>query len=197
MKIITAESGPRLTLTVTDTERATAKEVKNDFKGITKKLDKSVRSVSDLKKVIVEKHPSQEDLKGKYRGRLIRYRRQIQKVFNDFLMDVQSALEKLSKISDPDMLRLREILAAEVGELSDGAEAILDLLNDTDRDGFTKTLEQICAQMEKRQRSIKDVIDNQLFGHIDQDILGKMRISELHFKIMRRARILKQLARKG
>lgn len=193
----TAETGPRLTLTVTDTERAVAKEVKDEFKDILKKLDKSVRSITDLKKVIVEKHPSQEDLKNKYRGRLLRYRRKIQKVFNDFLMDVQASLEKLAKISDPDMLRLREILAAEVGELSDGAEAVLDLLQDVERDGFTKTLEQICAQMEKRQKSIKDVIDNQLFGHIDQDVLGKMRISELRFRIMRRARVLKQLARKA
>ena len=104
-------------------------------------------------------------------------------------------MEKLAKISDPDMIRLREIIIAEIGELSDGAEAIIDLLNETDRESFTKTIEQVAGQVEKRQRSIIEVIDSQLFNHIDHDILGKMKISDLQFKIRRRARIVKQLVR--
>ena len=46
------------------------------------------------------------------------------------------------------MIRLREIIIAEVGELSDGAEAVLELLKEISRDSFTKTLEQITAQIE-------------------------------------------------
>jgi hypothetical protein len=194
MTIVYAD-GPKMTLVVTDSERTIAKEVKVEFKDIIKRLDKSLKSITELRTALVEKHPTQEELKTKYRGRLLRYRRKIQDVFNAFLMAVKHALEKLADISDPDMIRLREILVAEVGELSDGAESILDLLKEPDKEGFTKTLEQICAQLEKRQKSIKDVIDNQLFGHLDHDILGKMKISELQFKIKRRARILRQLVR--
>jgi len=193
MKQIIADSGPKMTLVVTETERAIAKEVKIEFKDIIKKLDKSIKAVIELRSALIEKHPTKEELKTKYRGRLLRYRRKIQDVFNKFLISTKSALEKVVDISDPDMIRLRGILVAEVGELSDGAEAILDLLKEPDKDGFTKVLEQICAQLEKRQKSIKDVIDGQLFGHIDHDILGKMKISELRFKIRRRARILRQL----
>ncbi len=188
-------SGPKMSLDVTDAERVAAKEAKDDFKEILKKLEKSVKSIIDLKNAITEQHPTQEELTKKYRGRLLRYRRKIQSVFNDFLLSTKNALEKLTRISDPDMLRLREILAAEVGELSDGAEAVLDLLKEPDREGFTVTLERISAQLEKRQRSVKDVIDTQLFGHLDHDILGKMRISQLRFNMKKRARIIKYLVR--
>jgi len=184
-----------MTLTVTDHERAIAKQVKEEFKRILHKLDKAVRSIADLRDAMVEERPSKEDLKSKYRGRLLRYKRKIRNIFNEFLSSVKSSLEKLSKISDPDMIRLREILIAEIGELSDGAEAIMDLLGETDREGFSKTIEQVSSQVEKRQKSIIDVIDNQLFNHIDHDILGKMKISDLQFRIRRRARIIKQLAR--
>jgi len=190
-----AETGPRMTLTVTDHERAIAKQIKADFKQILRKLDKAVRSVSDLRDAIVEQRPSKDDLKTKYSGRLLRYRRKIRNIFNEFLSSVKNSLEKLSKISDPDMIRLREIIIAEIGELSDGAEAIMDLLKETDREGFTKTIEQVATQIEKRQRSIIDVIDNQLYNHIDHDILGRMKISELQFRIRRRARIIRQLTR--
>ena len=109
--------------------------------------------------------------------------------------DPQNPLELLDQISDPDMLRLREILGAEIAELSEGCKAVLDLLKETDKKDFTKTLERIAAQLEKRQRSIEDVITSQLYSHLNHDILGRMRISEMRFKIKRRARILKQFIR--
>jgi hypothetical protein len=192
-----ALAGPRMTLMVTDNERAVAKQVKEDFRNILQKLDKSVRSITDLRDAMAEERPSKEDLKHKYRGRLLRYRRKIRNIFNEFLSNVKNSLEKLSKISDPDMVRLREIIIAEIGELSDGAEAVMDLLKETDREGFSKTIEQITAQIEKRQKSIIDVIDNQLFNHIDHDILGRMKISNLHFNIQRRKRIIKYFMRNG
>jgi len=190
----TAESGTRMVLNVTDAERAKASEVKDDFKKVLNKIDDSIKIITDLKNSIVEQRPTKDDLQNKYLGRLLRYRKKIRDSFNDFLTLTRTSLEKLAEISDPDMIRLREIIIAEIGELSDSAEAMMDLLNEPGRDGFTKTIEQISSQMEKRQKSIKDVINEQLFNHIDHDILGKMKISELQFNIRRRARIIRQLA---
>lgn len=195
MKLTTADTGARMTLSVTDAERSTAKQVKTNFDDIIKKLDKSVRSVTEFRDALIAQHPSQQDLVGKYKGRFLRYRRKIQTAFNDFLTSVKTSLELLDQISDPDMLRLREILGAEIAELSEGCKAVLDLLKETDKKDFTKTLERIAAQLEKRQRSIEDVITSQLYSHLNHDILGRMRISEMRFKIKRRARILKQFIR--
>lgn len=185
-----------MTLEITDAEREIAKVVKKEFKQISKELNAAVKVVLDLRDAIVEQRPSKDDLKNKYRGRLIRYKKKIKDAFNHFLEHTKTTLEKAVEISDPEMVRLREILVAEIGELSDGVEALMDLLGETDRDSFTKTLEQISSQLEKRQKSIADVIDSQLFGHIEQDILGRMKISSLQQNIRRRTRIIRQLVEK-
>ena len=123
MKISTAESGPRMVLDVSDTERSVAANAKEEFKGILKKLDKAILTIADLRDAVVDQRPSKDDLKSKYRGRLIRYRKKIKEVFNDFLSSTKTSLEKLSEISDPEMVRLREILIAEIDEF--GAEGTL------------------------------------------------------------------------
>lgn len=196
MNLTKTSAGPRMTLEITDAERDAAKLVKKEFKQISKELDKAIKVVLDLRDAIVEQRPTKEDLKNKYRGRLLRYKKKIKEAFNHFLSHTKTTLEGAIIISDPEMIRLREILVAEIGELSDGVEALMDLLGETDRDGFTKTLEQISAQLEKRQKSIADVIDNQLFRHIDQDILGRMKISSIQTNIRRRSRVIRQLVDK-
>ena len=193
MKISKADVGPRMNLDITDRERQSAKSVKECFSKSLDKLDDAVRTVTDIRDAIVSQRPSKKDLQKKYRGRLLRYRRKIKNSFNELVIDVKKNLEGLSEISDPEMIRLREIIIAEVGEIADGAEAVMDALKDSERDSFTQTLEQLAAQIEKRQKSIKDVIDNQLSNHIEHDILGKMKLSELRFKIKRRARVVRQL----
>lgn len=180
---------PQMTLEITDKEREIAKKTKAEFKAIVKELDDAIRIVSDLKNSVIDQKPSREDLKGKYHGRLLRYRRKVRAAFNHFLEHTKVSLETAIGITDPEMLRLREILIAEIGELSDGVAALLDLLNDPDRDDFIKTLEQIAGQLKKRQQSITDTINNQLFGHLENDILGRIKIST----IQRRMRILRQL----
>jgi len=190
-------NGPRFVLNVSDTERMVAKELKQEFKVILKKLDNALDSIIDLKEAIVKQRPTQEELKNKYMGRLLRYRRKIRSLFNDFLQSTKLSLEKMAKISDPETIRLREIIIAEVEEMSDGAESVLDLLDEVQRDGFTASLEGIVSQMQKRQLSIIDVIDDRLFNHLDHDILGRMKISELRLKINKRKRIMAQMFRNG
>ena len=70
MILSNAKTGPMMTLVVTDQERSIAKQVKADFKIILDKLDKSVRTITDLRDAIVEERPSKDILKTKYRGRL-------------------------------------------------------------------------------------------------------------------------------
>jgi len=193
MKISNATAGPQMTLDITPQEREVAKAVKKEFVDSLEDLDSAVKTIVDLKDSVANERPSKDDLKNKYRGKLLRYRKKIKTKFNTFLTKVKGNLEKLSEISDPEMIRLREVLVAEVGELSDGAEAMMSLLNETDRDGFTKTLEQLAQQIEKRQKSIVDVIDSQFVTHIDQDILGKMKLSDMRFRMKKRSRIIRQL----
>lgn len=196
MKISKAIQGPQMTLEITEEEKSKAKAIKKEFKTILKELDKALKVVLDLRDAIVNQRPTKEDLEKKYRGRLLRYKSRIKKEFNHFLTHTRNTLELLADITDPEMIRLREILIAEIGEMSDGAEAFIDLLSETDRDNFTQSLERLVGQMEKRKKSIEDVVEDQLFGHIDHDILGRMKISEMRFNIRRRSRIIRLLSEK-
>lgn len=190
-----ADSGPRMRIDVSQREKDVAKTLKAEFKTIMVELSESVKVLIKLRDAIVSQRPSKEELENTYRGRLLRYRLTIKEKFNHLLSHVKQAMKLMNQVSDPNMIRLREILVAEIGELTNGVEAILDLLKEVERDGFTQALERIVAQIEKREESIQDVIDNQLFGHIEQNILGKIKISDLKLKIIKRSRIIKQLVR--
>lgn len=175
----TAESGPRLTVKISDEEKQIAKQAKAEFKLVLKELKIAVELVTDLRDSIVDQNPSKDELNNVYRGRILRYRKKIVDKFNAFLIHLQSNISLMSNINDPDMYRLREILVAEVGELIDGTEVLLELLHDPIRNNFIQSLEQIVWQIEKRKYSIEDAIANQLFNHLDHDLLGRIRISTL------------------
>ena len=192
-----ADLGPRLTVVITPEEKELAKNSKAEFKMVLKELKAAIGVILDLRDSILEQRPSKEDLSNKYRGRLLRYKRKITDSFNIFLQHLQTNLGNLAKINDPDMIRLREILVAEVSELTDGIEAILDLIHDVGKDNFTQMLEQLTAQNQKRQHSISDAVANQLFNHLDHDLLGRMRLSQLRFNIQKRSRLMLMLIKRG
>lgn len=194
MTISRANMGPRLTLEVTEKERETAKAAKKEFKNLLKQLDDSLRLIFDIKDAIVKERPTQDDLQNKYRGRLLRYRRKVQSTFNDQLLALKEAIENLSPISDSETSKLREIIVSEFDELSDSVESFLSLLGEAEKEGFTQKLERLCAQLEKRKQSINEVIDNQLFSHIDSDILGRKKVSSLKANIYKRIRLLRKIS---
>jgi hypothetical protein len=192
---IRADLGPRLTVSITPEEKQLAKDAKTEFKAVLKELKDVIETILDLRDSINDQHPSKEDLENKYKGRLLRYKRKIVQSFNVFLKHLQTNMGNLAKINDPDMVRLREILVAEVSELTDGVEKVLDLLDNAGKDNFTQTLQQITAQLEKRQGSINDAIGNQLFNKLDHDLLGLLRVSKLRFNIQKRSRLMLMLVR--
>lgn len=182
--------GPQLTMEISERERAIAKASKKEFKEILKSLNKALNVIYDLRDAIVRQRPSKEDLENKYRGRLLRYRRKIAEIFNSLLEHLKSALQSLNEITDSDMTNLKKIVIAEFDELSDGVEGVMDLLKNPDREGFTKNLERLSTQMQRRYISISEIIDNQLFSHLEQDILGKMKISKLKSRMIKRSRLI-------
>jgi hypothetical protein len=179
MKKIRAEQGPQLTVEVSEHEKSTAKEAKKEFKSILKDLDEALDIIFDLREALVVDRPSKDDLKNKYKGRLLRYRRKIAKTFNELLLKLQSAIQNLKDISDPEMKTLQKIIVAEFDELSDGVEGVL----------------RLCTQLQQRKVSIDEVVDNQLFNHLEQDILGKIKVSSLQTRIIKRTRILRKASR--
>lgn len=193
MPTVFSSQGPKMTVSVTEQEKSDAKALKESFKNLLRTLNDCCKFVFNLHDAMIEQRPSREELRDKFSGRLLRYRRNTKNAFNSFLIQLKPILEDLSKIADPETIRLREIIISEIDELTDIIEAFLVLLGEAEKEGFTKTLEKLYAQLQKRHTSIKDVIENQLFAHIDHDILGRMKIAEMLLRIRKRARIIKQL----
>ena len=187
----------RFVFNITPDEIETAKEVKRDFDGILENLDEALKTITQIRDAIIKQHPSQDELIKKYKGRMIRYKRKIIEKFNIVTKNIGISLEKMQKINDPEMLRLRDVLIAEVSEFCDGAQATMDLLEEPGKKDFTQTLEQLTAQMEKRYQAIQDVIDSQIFGHLDYDILGRMKISQMRFNIKKRSRLINLIIKEG
>lgn len=184
-----------LTLQITEEEKAIAKQSKIEFKLVLKELKDAIKIVLELRDSILEQRPSKENLNTQYRGRLLRYNRKIINAFNIFLKHLKVSLNLLGKINDPDINRLREILVSEISELTDGIEYVSNLLKEPIKEDFTKNIQAISAQLEKREHSINDAIGNQLFNHIDHDLLGMMRISQIKFNIKKRSRLIIQLVK--
>lgn len=198
MKKIHANQGPQLTMDVSDREREVAKLAKKKFKKILKELTDALNIVYDLRDAIVEEHPTKEDLRNKYKGRLLRYKRKIAETFNSLLLNMKSAIESVNEITDPDMAHLKKIIMAEFDELSDSIESMMDLLSNPDREGFTKNLERIGTQLVSRNNSISEIIDHQLFNRLENDVLGKFKVSSPQFKtrIHKRIRLLRKISRR-
>lgn len=194
MKHIRAQQGPQLRLDVSDKEREAAKNVKKGFKTLLKDFDASLSILFDLREALVDGHPSKDDLEGKFRGRFLRYRSKIVKSFNALLEQLKLLLESMGAIMDPEMAKLRNLIMSEFDEASDGVESMLSLLKEPGRKEFTKSIERICTQMQQRRTSIGDVIESQLFNHLEHDILGKLKISSLTTRVMTRTRLLRKLA---
>lgn len=194
MTIHRADRGPKLTIEVTEQERSAAKAAKKQFKKLLKQLDDALDLIFDFKASVVKEHPDQDSLHKTYRGRILRYRRKVQNTFNELLMSIQEHIKGLSSIMDSEMGNLRKLVLSEFDEISDLVESFLETLGETGREGFTQKLEKICTQLEQRKRSINDIIDEQLFNHLDTDILGRTKISSIKANIHKRIRLLRKLS---
>lgn len=185
-----ADTSHRFVIEVSEREKQTAKEVKVAFKELLNKLEDSLALLYDFKDSVVKERPSQDDLKNKYNGRILRYKRKIVLFFNDLLYTLKAIIEKLSGIMDPEMRQLRSLIMAEFDELSDGVEGFIDALKNPGKDDFTKNIERIITQLKRRKTSIGEVIDHQMMGHLENDILGKMKVSSLKARMIKRSRLV-------
>lgn len=186
-------NGPLMTVKITPEETEIAKKIKISFKQSLDLLEIALNDLKNFKDALTQDHPSKEDLESKYKGRLLRYRRKIQENFNSFLIPTKSILNMLDKITDPSMERVRGVIIAEISEMSEATNKLLSILKDPSQNDFTSNIEELFEQINKRKDNIDEAVEHQLFGHIDQNILGKLKISSLVLEIRKRKRIIKSL----
>lgn len=180
----------KLRTEITKEERNVAIQVKKSFKSILNDLENAVKVIYKLKTALVKENPNDKKLTKVYKGRLLQYRKNITKVFNPILEDIKKTLEMFDYILDPEIEKLRDVIISEMDEISDIIESFMDLLGEPEKEQFVKKIEYLCSRMENRLNIFMGIVEDQLFGHITHDILGRIKISKLKTNIQKRTRLL-------
>lgn len=182
----------QLVTEIPEQQKVMAKKIKENLSKSLKQFDDALKVIYDFKDAVVADRPDRKALKDNF-GRIIRYRRKIINVFNKFFLNLKPVLEQLSTLKDPETVRLRNLIISAFDEISNTVESLTEIMEEVDRENFTKRLEAITTQLENRRQSINDVIDNQLFNHLEKDFLGKMKISSVRANIYKRKRKIKRI----
>ena len=114
--LVKSADGPMMSVTITDEEKETAGRVKAEFSIVLKDIEKAIDIVADLRDALVTQTPTPDDISKLYRIKLRKYKMVILKAFNTALIRVKTTIETMSEIMDPEMIKLREIIIAEIGE---------------------------------------------------------------------------------
>lgn len=107
----------------------------------------------------------------------LQYKRKAKKLFNIFVKQLEKALLEMNKmVSDSEMERVRDTIVAEVREVRDGAIELFELLEMIEDKQFIQDFRATVERIHNRAESLQEIITDQLFAHIDHDILGQIRL---------------------
>lgn len=105
------------------------------------------------------------------------YKRRTQKIFNELIDLLEAALIEMNKtVSDSEMERIQDMVVGEIREIRDGVERLLVLLKEPQESGFVKGFTTVMERLNARKTSLEEIISDQLFSHVDYDVLGRIRL---------------------
>lgn len=168
---------PIYSIEINEEERAQAGLARKHFKDMLDKMDRAFSHLEILNNALNGFNDSTqfEQLRKLFK----KYKRKTQEVFNEFIEQLESALKEAYRaISDTEMNRIIDTIVAEVREIRDGVIQLLHLLDEPESPEFIATFTDTVERLMKRKESLDEVVSDQLFSHIDFDILGKIRLGK-------------------
>lgn len=174
-----------LSIDINESEQRQAKKVRSEFKKLVANLDGVFKSLGSLNAGLIglDENPQLSD----YRYLFLKYRQRVQFLFNRFLDQFEHCLKELEKmVSDRETLKLKNSIIGEVRELRDGVLTLLELLREPGRQEFVKMYRETFLRLDQRQSSLSEIITDSLFGHIDNNILGQIKIGKSKFRLSKR-----------
>lgn len=105
------------------------------------------------------------------------FKRKMQRMFNEFIDALELALQESNKtVTDSEMDRIVDTVVAEVREIRDGAEKLLVYLKEPQESDFVKNFTATVERLNARRESLTEIVTDQLFVHVDEDVLNKVRL---------------------
>lgn len=107
----------------------------------------------------------------------VQYRRKTKKLFNEFITQLEESLKALNEtLSDSHMEKIRDTILNEVREIRDGVIEILEYLERPHEKTFIQDFTSTAKRLIERGEALNEIVTDELFGHLDEDILGELRL---------------------
>jgi len=166
---------PIYSIDITDNEMAQAAQTRKEFESLIFHMDDAFQHLYKLDSALESLKDSANF--SSLADLFVKFRRKTKKLFDVFIKQLESSLFSINKmISDSEMVRIKETIVAEIREIRDGVNEILQVLEVPTDPQFIQDYREIVERIGHRANSLEEVITDQLYSHIDHDILGKIRL---------------------
>ena len=107
-----------------------------------------------------------------------RYQIKLRELFNNLIRALGSAIHECSQnFSDTKTGSMQEIVVENMGAARADFIELMQAMDQLDSEDFLENGKELYDQINKYLEKIQETISGEWFGHIDQDILGKIKLS--------------------
>jgi hypothetical protein len=168
-------AGPAFSLPVSKEEKKIAEELRKEFLTLLKELEKFSRYLL----VFFDRIDDLADTENLHSlGPLMKkYERKLKKKFNDFLQALEEGLAHYNdSFADTELDNIRDLIIEHAKSMRKSLLTLLDLFDRVGDPEFIQSAKTAYEGIAKSIEQLEFVIREELFDHIDYDILGRIRL---------------------
>lgn len=109
---------------------------------------------------------------------LKRYIHKYRDLCNEYIVSLEKAVQYTAgTFKDADMNNIRDLVVESVRDIRNNSKELIAEFSNIENDDFVKKVKDIGEKITKRLEQLEETVSEELFGHIDYNILGKIRLS--------------------
>lgn len=109
---------------------------------------------------------------------LKRYIHKYRDLFNEYVSKLEVAVQyAATNFKDSDMNNIRDLIVESVRDIRNNSKDLMVEFNSIDSSDFVEKIQKLYEKINGRIEKLDQTVSEELFGHIDYNILGKIRLS--------------------
>lgn len=170
-------AGPLYTIPISQHEEEQASELRKYFESISRQLDEFSEFLNVFFTSLDDLDANTTNLQS-LSALLVKYRTKLKNKFNAFIDGFSSALGFYQdSVVDTKFDAIRDLLIENVKTMRASLIDLLKEFKNIESKNFVKKAKDIYMQIQKDVEQIQMMIRKEMFGHIDRDYLGKIRLT--------------------
>lgn len=168
-------AGPAYSIPVSEHEKALAIKVRKSFEGLLKKQDNLLKFLA----IFFDHLEELQDQAGliKISPLIKRYEHKMRRLFNEYIKEFSKALSSYeNNFSDSDMDDIRDLIIENVKSMREIMIEIIYLMQNVAAKTFSEEVLSKYRTFIDLSEKLEGIIRDEWFGHIDYDILGRIRL---------------------